>query len=61
MLYPEEPEKGGREKKGSESKRAAETAGLSDRRVRQARQVLRHSRALAEAARDGTMKLVERR
>jgi hypothetical protein len=47
LLYPEEPETGGRGKTGSQSKTAAEIAGVSERRTRQARQVLRFSRDLA--------------
>jgi hypothetical protein len=56
-LYPKE--KGGRGHKGSASQRAAETAGVSERRVEQARQVLRHSLELAIAVRDGITKLDE--
>ncbi len=58
ILYPE-AEKGGRGKKGSQSKRAAEIAGVSHRRVQQARQVFGFSRELAAAVRDGAKKLDE--
>jgi hypothetical protein len=57
LLYPEEPETGGRGKTGSQSKTAAEIAGVSERRIRQARQVLRFSRDLALTVRDGVTKL----
>jgi hypothetical protein len=59
LLFPEEPEKGGRGKTGSASKRAAEAAGVSHRRIQEARQVLAYSRDLALAVRDGPMKLDE--
>jgi len=55
FLYPE-PEKGGRGKKAQNDK---ETLGFSRMRLSQARAVLRHSRELAEAVRDGTIKLDE--
>jgi hypothetical protein len=45
MIYPE-PEKGGRGKR-SEGKNLAESAGFSQRRLNEARTLLRHSRALA--------------
>jgi hypothetical protein len=45
FMYPDEDE-AGRRKKG----KAAETAAFSQRRLREARSVLRHSRAKAEAA-----------
>ena len=48
FLYPE-PEKGGRGKK-SEAGEPAETAGFSTRRLNEAREVVRYSRALAEAS-----------
>lgn len=54
MLYPE-PEKGGRGNK----KKVGETPGFSDRRLYDARAVLRHSRELAEAVREGNVKLDE--
>jgi ParB-like chromosome segregation protein Spo0J len=57
FLYPE-PEKGGRGKK-SKAINSAETAGFSSRRLNEARTVLRHSRELALAVRDGTMALDE--
>jgi hypothetical protein len=50
LLYPE-PDKGGRGHKGSDAQRAAESAAVSATRVKQARTVLAHSRALAEAVR----------
>jgi hypothetical protein len=53
LLYPKEKAKGGRGVKGSNSKRAAETAGVSERRIQQARQVLDYSRELALRVRDG--------
>jgi hypothetical protein len=55
LLYPE-PEKGGRGKHG---KNLSESEGFSPARLSQARAVLAHSRALAEAVRDGTVKLDE--
>lgn len=51
-LYPE-PEKGGRGNKG----KAAETADFSQRRLREARAVYRHSPELAKAVRDGIIPL----
>jgi hypothetical protein len=57
FLYPE-PGKAHRGKKG-ESKSTAENAGLSLRRLEQARAVYRYSRELAEAVRDGVMTLDE--
>jgi hypothetical protein len=57
LLFPTETETGGRGKKGSSSKRAAETAGVSHRRIQEARQVLKHSPDLARAVRDGTVRL----
>ena len=57
LLYPAETGTGGRGKKGSQSKRAAETAGVSQRRVQEARQVLKHAPDLALAVRDGTVRL----
>ncbi len=51
MIYPE-PGKGGRGKK-SEAGNSAGTAGFSARRVQDARTILRHSRALAEAVLKG--------
>jgi hypothetical protein len=47
MLFPE-VEKGGRGKK-SAALNSADTAGFSSRRLEQAREVLHHSRSLAEA------------
>ena len=55
MIYPE-PEKGGR---GNKSKNLKETLGFSAMRLSQARAVLRHSIDLAEAVRDGILKLDE--
>lgn len=52
MIYPG-PEKGGRGKK-SDGTKLAESAGFSQRRLNDARTILRHSRALAEQVRDGT-------
>src|SRR6266436_2771957 len=57
LLYPAETGAGGRGKKGSQSKRAAETAGVSHRRIQEARQVLKHAPDLALAVRDGTVRL----
>jgi len=57
LLYPAETGTGGRGKKGSQSKRAAETAGVSHRRIQEARQVLKHAPDLALAVRDGTVRL----
>lgn len=54
FLYPE-PEKGGRGNK----RKVGETPGFSERRLYDARAVLRHSLPLAEAVRDGTLKLDE--
>ena len=55
MIYPE-PGKGGRGKK-SEAGNSAGTAGFSARRVQDARTILRHSRALAEAVLKGARSL----
>jgi hypothetical protein len=52
LLYP-----GGQGKKDDEAETSAETADVSMRRVQEARQVLRHSRDLALAVRDGVRKL----
>jgi ParB-like chromosome segregation protein Spo0J len=52
LLFPD-PEKGGRGKKG----KAAETADFSQKRLREARQVLAYSYHLALAVRDGTESL----
>jgi predicted nucleic acid-binding Zn-ribbon protein len=54
FLFPE-PERG-RGKK-DEARKEIETSSFSYARVKQARAVLRHSRELAEAVRDGTIKL----
>jgi hypothetical protein len=54
FLYPE-PEKGGRGKKG----KAAESAGFSQRRLQEARQVLHFSQEIACDVRDGNRKLDE--
>ena len=48
LLYP-----GGQGKRDDQGTTSAETAEVSYRRLAQARQVLRHSRELAEAVRDG--------
>lgn len=53
FLYPD-PEKGGR---GKKSRNSPETGGFSLQRLSDARSVLRHSRELAEAVRDGSMSL----
>lgn len=55
LLFPE----GGRTGPGNidPATNAAEAAAISERRIRQARQVLRHSAELAEAVRDGITKL----
>jgi ABC-type transporter Mla subunit MlaD len=55
MMYPE-PTKGGRGNIGP-SKEAKKLGGFSDERVRQARLVLHHSRALAEAVLKNTTRL----
>jgi hypothetical protein len=52
FAYPE-PEKGGRGKRGN----LLETSGFSRQRLGQARQVLRHSKELAEAVLNDTIKL----
>jgi hypothetical protein len=56
LLYP--TEKGGRGKK-SKGKTAAENAGVSDRRIEQARSVYAYSPELALSVRDGPKKLDE--
>ncbi len=53
MLFPE-PEKGGRGNK----RKGGETPGFSDRRLYDARAVLRYSRELAEAVRDAVLELL---
>jgi hypothetical protein len=54
LLYPEAKAHRG---KRSEAGKVLETESFSRARVSQARSVLRHSRELAEAVRDGTIKL----
>jgi hypothetical protein len=55
FLYSKEPEKG-----GPGQGKASETEGISSTRLSNARAVLRYSRVLAEAVRDGTKKRAER-
>jgi hypothetical protein len=56
MLYPIEATVGGRGNK-SDAAKAADTAGFSQRRLREARQVLRNGLELAQRVRDGVVSL----